>query len=280
MIKFLIDSSSDYMQSELAGEDILFIPMGITLNGKDYLGGVDLNQDQFYDMLVNSSEFPKTSMPSPAAFTDYFEKAKANGDEIICIILSSALSGTYQSAVTAKAMVGYEGIHLIDSRCAAACIRIMLEHALRLRADGLSAAEITQQLELLKKRIRVYAAVDTLEYLYKGGRLSRAAAAVGTIASLKPILTITEEGTVSVIKKSLSKNRAQRDLLDILTGADIDTSFPVYTLYSCGVENCEALEEHLAEAGIFPTGRTQLGPAIGAHVGPGVYGMFFVEKDR
>jgi len=280
MIKFLIDSSSDYMQDELAGQDILFIPMGITLNGRDYLGGVDLNQDQFYDMLINSSEFPKTSMPSPAAFTDYFEEAKANGDEIVCIILSSALSGTYQSAVTAKAMVDYDGIYLIDSCSAAASIRIMLEHALKLRDKSLSATEIVLQLEALKKRIHVYAALDTLEYLYKGGRLSRTAAAVGTIASLKPIVTISEEGTVAVVKKSLSKVRAQKDLLDILTSADIDTSFPVYTLYSCGVENCEALEGHLAEAGIFSTERTQLGPAIGAHVGPGVYGMFFVEREH
>lgn len=280
MIKFLIDSSSDYMQEELAGQDILFIPMGITIDGRDYLGGIDLNQDQFYDMLLGASDFPKTSMPSPAAFTDYFEEAKANGDQIVCIILSSALSGTYQSAVTAKAMVDYDGIYLIDSRSAAACIRIMLEHGLRLRDDGFSAAEITRQLEALKKRIHVYAAVDTLEYLYKGGRLSRAAAAVGTIANLKPILTITEEGTVSVIRKSLSKARARKDLLDILTAADIDTSFPVYTLYSCGIENCEVLESSLAEAGICPTARTQLGPAIGAHVGPGVYGMFFVEKEH
>jgi len=83
-----------------------------------------------------------------------------------------------------------------------------------------------------------------------------------------------------VVKKSLSKIRAQKDLLDILTSADIDSSYPVYTLYSHGTENCEAQEEKLIEAGIVPTERTQLGPAIGAHVGPGVYGMFLVEKEH
>ncbi len=279
MIKFLIDSSSDYMKSRLDPEDILYIPLGITIDGRDYLSGIDLDQDGFYDMLVRAKEFPKTTMPSPAAFIEHFETVRESGDQLVCILLSSALSGTYQSAVTAKEMVGCDGIYLVDSRCAAAGIRILLEHALSLRDRGLSAAEIAEELESLKKRINIFAAVDTLEYLYKGGRLSRAAAAVGTIASLKPVLTITREGTVSVVKKSLSKARARRDLLDILTAADIDTSFPVYTLYSCGLENCIELEEGLVQAVIVPTDRTQLGPAIGAHVGPGVYGMFYVERE-
>lgn len=279
MIKLLVDSSADYLISELTEKGILMVPLGVSIDGGNYFDGVDLSRDRFYELLTGVSEFPKTTMPSPAAFVPHFEEAKANGDEIICILLSSALSGTYQSAVTAKAMVDYENIYIIDALMTAAGMRILADHALRLRDGGMEAPEIASQLESLKGRIGVYAALDTLEYLYKGGRLSRAAAAVGTIANLKPIVTFDGAGAVSVAKKSLSKTRARADLLDILHSQDIDPDFPTYTLYTLGTDNVEYLEEQLEASGISVTGRTQIGPAIGSHVGPGVYGLFYVAKE-
>jgi len=280
MIKLLVDSSSDLISAELARIGAELVPMGVTVDGHDYLDGVDLTRDRFYELLRSAKDFPKTSMPSPAAFAGHFEQAKENGDQVICILVSSALSGTYQCALTAKAMVDYDGIYIIDSLCAAACIRILAEHAVQLRSEGLSAAQITRQLETLKKRIHVFAALDTLEYLYKGGRLSRAAAAVGTIASIKPIVTIDGHGTVAMVKKSLSRTRARSDLLDILRSRSIDPAFPAYTIFTSGTENVEYLEQQLEDAGISVSARTQIGPAIGSHVGPGVYGLFFVEREQ
>ena len=111
MIKLLVDSASDFTKAELNNRNIEFIPLGITLDNENYLDGINLTKDDFYDKIQKSTEFPKTSMPSPAAFLEYFEMAKENGDEIVCILLSSALSGTYQSAVTAKGMVDYDKIY-------------------------------------------------------------------------------------------------------------------------------------------------------------------------
>ena len=280
MIKLLVDSSSDLTAADFARLGADFVPLGVTIEGQDYLDGVNITRDRFYELLESASEFPKTTMPSPAAFAEHFERAKKNGDRIICILLSSALSGTYQCAVTAKAMVDYDDIYIVDSLATAGCIRILAEHAAQLRDKGCSAEEIVLRLEQLKSRIHVYAALDTLEYLYKGGRLSRAAAAVGTIASLKPIVTFDEKGAVVVYKKSLSRTRARADLLDIIKSKNIDPDFPVYSLYTSGTYNVEYLEQQPADSGIIVAARTQIGPAIGSHVGPGVYGLFFVEREN
>lgn len=278
MIKLLVDSASDYMKSELEGRNIEFIPLGVTIDGATYSDGIELTKDKFYELLLNTKEFPKTSMPSPAAYMDIFQSAKENGDDVICILLSSELSGTYQSAVTARAMVGYDRIYIIDSRLVAGCIKIMVEYAERLRSEGLSAKEIYLRLESLKSRVRVYAAVDTLEYLYRGGRLSRAAAAVGTIANLKPIITL-EDGKVAVIKKSLSRMKAKNDLVDIIKGLKIDPEFSPRTVFTCGTDNLQKFEDDLVENGIPFSGRFQVGPTIGAHVGPEVFGLFLVEAE-
>ena len=277
MIKFLVDSASDFMKEELAGRDIEFIPLGVTIDGSTYQDGIELTKDRFYELLLSTADFPKTSMPSPAAYMEIFEGARKNGDDVICILLSSELSGTYQSAVFAKNMVGYDGIHIIDTRSVAGCIKIMVEYADRLRQSGACAAEIVEKLESFKHRVRVFAAVDTLEYLYRGGRLSRAAAAVGTIANLKPIITL-EDGKVSVVKKSLSRVRAMSDLVDMLKKQSIDPQQEAYTVFTCGTENLQRFEDELRQAGISFAGRMQVGPTIGAHVGPEVFGLFFVEK--
>ena len=278
MIKLLVDSASDFTKAELNNRNIEFIPLGITLDNENYLDGINLTKDDFYDKIQKSTEFPKTSMPSPAAFLEYFEMAKENGDEIVCILLSSALSGTYQSAVTAKGMVDYDKIYIVDSLCVATGIKIIVNYADKLRNDGLSGEEIAQKVESLKSKVRVYAGLDTLEYLYRGGRLSRTSAAIGTVANLKPIVTLDAAGTVSVVKKSLGRTRAMRDLFEIIKKAEIDTDFPIYSLYTCGTDNCEELEKSLRNIGIEYTERSQIGPTIGAHVGPGVYGIFYVEK--
>ena len=162
MIKLLVDSASDFTKSELDNRNIEFVPIGITIDNKNYLDGINLTKDDFYDKIQKSSEFPKTAMPSPAAFLEHFEQAKKNGDEIVCILLSSALSGTYQSAVTAKGMVDYDKIYIVDSLCVAAGIKIMTDYADRLRNDGLSGKEIAQRIEDIKSKVRVYAGLDTL----------------------------------------------------------------------------------------------------------------------
>lgn len=278
MIRILVDSSTDFTMEEVKGKNLYHVPLTISLNGQDYLSGEDLTSDQFYELLTAGEDFPKTSQPSPQAFREIFEEAKEHGDEIICVLLSSSLSGTCQSASLAKNMVDYDGIYIVDSLTATIMTRIIVDHGLQLIAAGKTAIEIVDSLENLKNKVKVAAGLDTLEYLHRGGRLSKAAATIGELANLKPVITVTEEGTVSVIGKCIGKNKALNFILKTLSSKQINKNFPIYTVYAYGSENTEKLEEKLVAEGYTISGRLQLGSTIGAHIGPGAFGVIYVEE--
>ena len=278
MIRILVDSSADFEMNEIKEMNMEFVPISVTLGDDNYRDGIDLDKDKLYEMLAGTELFPKTAQPSPADFVEVFEEAKEHGDELIYISLSSGLSGTYQSATISKNMVEYDGIYLIDSLAATHTIRIMAEYAVKLRDQGLSAKEIVAKIESVKSRCRVIAGVDTLEFLCRGGRVSRAAAAIGELANLKPIITVSEQGTIKVIGKCVGRLKATSFLLKQLDEVGVDTEFPLYTIYTYGTENVEKLEEKLAKANVKVDGRQQIGATIGAHVGPGAFGFVFVEK--
>lgn len=279
MIRILVDAASDYPAEELKGKNIDLIPIRVTIGDTTYLDGVDLNRNDFYRLLEETGEFPKTSQPSPQEFLDIFEEVKEKGDELVCILLSSALSGTFQSAMLAKEMAGYDGIYLVDSLSATYTIKVMADYACRLRGEGISAGEIAERLDAIKARVRVLAALDTLEYLSRGGRLSKTAAAIGDMANIKPIITITREGKVGILGKSLGKNKAICAIKKQLQELSIDDSFPVYSIYSFGTDNCAKFEEKLEQEGYHTGRRMQIGPTIGSHIGPEAFGIIFVTKD-
>ncbi len=276
MIKIMVDSGSDSRLN--SGLCDYHIPLTVSIAGQDYQDGQNLTADRFYELLTSTEEFPKTSQPSPEMFLESFEKAKKGGDEVLCFTISSALSGTYQSAVIAKEMADYDGIYIIDTRMVSHLIGILTSHAKKRISDGASAAQIATECEELKTRIKVLAGLDTLEYLYKGGRLSRAGAAVGQVAGIKPVVTFTPEGAVAVAGKAIGVNRAMQFILNKLKQTEIDPDFPVYSLYTSGTAHTEKLEKSLQDLGITVVDRRQVGPTIGAHVGPNVYGVVYVEK--
>ena len=278
MIRILLDSSADFSAEEVKMRNMELVPINITFNDTNYRDGVDITKDEFYDMLIASEIFPMTAQPSPQDFLDIFEDAKEKGDQLIYLSLSSALSGTFQSATLAKNMAEYDEIYLVDTLSATRAIRLMAEYACKLREEGKDAATIAEELEEFKSRVVILAAVDTLEYLQKGGRLSKAAAAVGELANLKPIITVTKEGKIGVPGKALGRNKALSTLVKMIMEKDIDTTFPIYSIYAVGEENTEKLEQKLGKEGVRVTKRLQLGPTIGCHVGPGAYGVIFVTK--
>lgn len=277
MIRILVDTAADYTMEELNEKNIACVPMHISIGGADYRDCYDLKKEQFYELLLANEEFPTTSQPSPQDFVDIFEEAKEAGDDVICILLSSKLSGTCQSAVLAKNIVDYENIYIVDSLAATHMNRVLADYAMKRAAEGAEAKTITEELDLLKKRVKVVAVVDTLEYLYKGGRLSRTTAVLGEVARIKPMITIND-GEVAVIGKCMGKNKAISMLLKNVQERNIDPDYPVYSLYTYGTENCEIFEERLHGAGYETAERLQIGASIGTHIGPGAYGVVFVEK--
>ena len=271
MIRILVDTSSDYTVEEVRAKGMELAPLHITIGEADYRDGYDLSKDKFYELLTEGEELPKTSQPTPQDFVDIFEDVEEKGDELICILLSSRLSGTFQSATLAKNIVDYDHIHLVDSLGATHMIRLMADHAQELISEGKNAEEIVAALEEMKSKIKVLAVVDTLEYLCKGGRVSKATAAIGEMITVA-------EGEVAVIGKSLGKNKAISSLLKAFEECEVDEKFPIYSVSTLGTENCEAFEKRFTDAGYSFKERIQIGATIGTHVGPGVFGIIFVQK--
>ena len=281
MIRILVDSSSDYSQEEVQEKGLVFVPIRIELAGKEYLDGIDLERDRFFELLQETGEFPMTSQPSPQEFLDIFQEVKEAGYDLVCILLSSHLSGTCQSARLASQMMDYEDhIFIVDSRAATYNIKVMADYALELVHDGLSAAEIAERLEAFKSRVHVVAMIDTLEYLRRGGRIGKAAAVVGDLARIKPVIYVTPEGEIGLAGKALGKNKAINMILKWIGEHPLDESFPAYSIYSYGTENSEVFEERLSREGIRFDERLQIGATIGTHIGPGAFGFVYVEKEK
>lgn len=278
MIRFVVDSSADYLPEELKERNIELVPLRVTIGETTYKDGVDLAKNDFFQMLETTGLFPKTAQPSPQDFLEVFEDAKEKGDSVICILLSTGLSGTFQSASIAKEMAEYDNIYLIDSLLATVLIRVLVEQGRKMAVAGASAEEIVEALESLKHRVKVVAALDTLEYLARGGRISKAAASIGDLANLKPILTVTPDGKLAIIGKALGKLKAIAFIRKTITKDIIDFDYPIYSIFSYGEENCMKMEEKFALDGIKPEVRLQLGATIGAHIGPGAFGLIYVEK--
>ena len=154
----------------------------------------------------------------------------------------------------------------------------MADYGKKLADEGKVFEEIIEELEAMIGKIKIMAGVDTLEYLYKGGRLSKTAAAIGETVKIKPIVYITPEGEVGIAKKSLGKNRAVMDIKKMFMEEELDERFPLYSIYTYGTENTEGLEKKLTEAGYKVDEMQQIGASIGAHVGPGAFGVVYVVK--
>jgi len=278
MIKIMVDSASDCLPNNSIAD--LYMPLTVKMGEREYRDGIDLDKDSFYSLLTSTKCMPQTSQPSPGDFIKIFEKIKDDGDTLIYFALSSALSGTYQCACIAKSMVEYENIHIIDTKTVTHMIAMMAEYAYRLIGKGCTAEEIVSKCESLRERIKVFAGAYTLEYLKNGGRLSNSSAVIGTLAHIKPVVTVTEDGRVEAIGKCIGVAKAVQYILDRTGEYEIDEEFGLYSLYTYGERNCGDLEEKFTAAGYNISKRLQIGSTIGAHVGPGVYGVFFVEKEK
>jgi len=276
MIKIMVDSAADCGCGSSVYDYLA--PLTVNIDGKEYLDGVNLDGDTFYHMLLQAEEFPKTSQPAPEVFAEVFRKVQADGDQLLVFSLSSALSGTYQSAVIAKEMVDYDGIYVLDTRMVSHMIEILAKFAGERIREGLSAEQILEECRQLLPKIKVAAGLDTLEYLYKGGRLSRTSATVGQIAGIKPVVVLDDAGKVNAGSKAIGVARAMQTVVSKVQSCQLDDRFPLYTLYTYGTENVSKLEDKLNAAGYTVAGRLQVGPTIGAHVGPDVSGVLYVIR--
>lgn len=277
MIRIITDSAADFEPWELEQLHITCIPLNVAFGETEFAENVNLSKDLFYDLLLHSDTLPKTSQASPQVLMDLFEDAHTSGDGAIYITLSSAISGTYQNAVMTRNLLGYDDCHVLDSRNATGGQRILVQYAAQLRDQGKSAAEIIAQVEALRSRIVLYACIDTLEYLYKGGRISQTVYKLGTLANIKPIITVDPDGGIGVPLKAMGMHKGMDILCKQMAQTAPDESFPVYAMYTNQRSVAEALAQKMGN--VSDDRIIQVGAAIGSHVGPDACGLVYVAAE-
>ena len=278
-MRIITDSAADFTPEELTEYRIHCVPTQVIFGQECYTPGIDLSCDDFWQRMI-AGEKPTTSQPSPAAFLDAFNAAKAeDADGAVCICVSSGVSGTIQSALLAASMCHWDQLHVVDSLSGTAGQKLLVLQACRLRDQGLSAAEIAQELNRLRRRVRLCAGLDTLEYLARSGRIPKALAGLGTLARLKPLVEVSPEGRIGLCAKAIGRLRAIDTLAQRIVRQAIDPHYPVIPLYSFDDTNCRLLFEKLQTLGVQATAALcAIGPSIGPHIGPGAFGAAFVVK--
>ena len=280
MVRILTDSASDISQEKATEWGITVIPLKVRFGDEEYLDGVTLSCKDFYKKLVEKAEVPKTSQITPYEYSQEFEKAKEAGDELICLCLSSGVSGAYQSACMAAA--DYSNVYVIDTKQFCISEFIIVQRAIQLRDQGLSAKEIADTVSEDLKYAHVIAAFDTLEYLKLGGRLSSAAAFAGNFLMIKPVLTI-EEGIVKILGKARGSRNKHNMLMEFVKNSGgIDYDKPTclgYTGLSDDllikyVEDSKELYEGYEDRIQY----AEVGATIGTYAGPGAIAFAFFEK--
>ncbi len=277
--QIIIDSTTDLPEGLKAAVKV--VPLIVSFGEKQYEDGVELSRDEFYRELESGKVLPKTSQASPAAFEKVYREVREKGMEGVVIALASDLSGTYQSACIAAA--DYPEIRVVDSKTVAIGAGILAEHAIACAEAGMSAERIAEEIEEKKKDVCLVAMLDTLEYLWKGGRLSRTAAIAGGILNIKPVITI-KDGTVVVLGKARGAKKANNLLVEQVTSNGVQYDMPVLLGYT-GVSD-ELLQNYIADSKALWEGHleklecSQICSVIGTHAGPGAVAVAFFKKRK
>ena len=281
MVRIVSDSACDMSPIEAVQKGVRLVPLKTLIDGVEYLDGVTISSEEFYEKLDNCKKLPSTSQIAPAEFEEVFQEYAAQGDQVLAICLSGKLSGTAQSAfIAAESFPGK--VWVVDSKNVTIAQCILVEYAVRRRNKGMDAPAIAAELERVKDKVCLVARVDTLEYLMRGGRLSRTAAVAGTVLNIKPVVGI-EDGELKVLGKARGSKQSSNMLTELIDKkGGIDFSMPFMLAYSGlddallkgYIENSRALwEGHVKDLPVSTIGST-----IGTHAGPGAIAVAFFAK--
>lgn len=278
-IRIITDSASDITQVEAAAWGVQVLPLRTIFGQEEFLDGITIDHETFFQKLIESDVLPTTSQLSPFQYEEPFRQAAEAGDEVVCITLSSKLSGCYQSASIAAEDLP---VVLVDSCNVTVGERLLVERAVQLRDQGLSAQEIGQQLETEKSQIRLIALLDTLEYLKKGGRISSAAALAGSLLSIKPVIAV-EDGEIAILGKARGSKNGNNMLMTLVEkNGGINFEMPYCLAYS-GLSDA-LLRKYIADSQSLYSGRAEhlpvstIGSTIGTHAGPGAIAVAFFSN--
>ena len=277
-VQIIVDSTVD--MPERMKDRFRIVPLTVHFGAEEFIDGVTIDKHRFYERLVESDELPTTSQASPAAFDAIFSDVASVGDSAVVVTLASKFSGTYQSACIAAAE--YDNIYVVDSKSAAIGSGILAEYALECADKGMNAKTIAETLEKKRSEICLIALLDTLEYLKKGGRISKTVAFAGGLLNIKPVITVVD-GEIQVIGKARGSKQGNNLLVQkIHESGGIDFDEPIILGYSGlsdsylkkYVEDSRDIWQDKADSLDSPL----MSSVIGTHTGPGVVAVAFFKK--
>lgn len=278
-VRIIADSTADVDVS--VKNRITVVPLTVHFGDEEYIDGVTITHKEFYEKLIESDVLPSTSQATPAVFTEVFEKVAEAGDTAVVLTIASKLSGTYQSAVIA-AEEHPDRIFVVDTQTVAIGSGILVELALRLADSGMEAQEIAQRLERERENVRLVALLDTLEYLKRGGRISKAVAFAGGILSIKPVICV-EDGEIKMLGKARGSKQGNNLLVsEIQKAGGVDFDKPILLGYT-GLDDI-LLQKYMTdsktlwEEGTDELHYTGIGSVVGTHAGPGAIAAAFFKK--
>ena len=280
-VKIIVDSTAD-LQPQAAAR-VKIVPLSIRFGDREFIDGVTIDSRKFYEMLVESDELPTTSQANPAVFEEAFEEAVSAGHEVVCITCSGKLSGTHQSAVIAAEEFSGK-VHVVDSRTIALGSAILTEYALELMDRGLSAQEIAGKLMQKRDKVRLIAMLDTLEYLKKGGRISKTVAFAGGLLNIKPVISI-EDGEIKILGKARGSKQGNNLLVqEIQKAGGVDFRKPLMLGYT-GLSDT-LLRKYIDDSAALWQGNVEqlpvsvVGSVVGTHAGPGAVAVAFFSAEE
>ena len=279
-VKIIVDSTAD-MRPEIAAK-VGIVPLSVHFGDKDFISGVTITAQQFYEMLVESDALPTTSQPAPFLFEEEFEKAVSQGHEVVCLTCSAKLSGTNQSANIAAGE--FEGkVHVLDSGSVAIGLGILAEYAVGLAEQGLGAEEIMDKLAEKRERVKLLALLDTLEYLKKGGRISSAVALAGGLLNIKPVISV-DGGEIKQLGKARGSRQGNNLLVqEISKAGGVDFNMPLMLGYT-GLSDV-LLQKYIEDSASLWEGHVEnlpasiIGSVVGTHAGPGAVAVAFFAAE-
>lgn len=279
-VRIIVDSTTDL--PEQTARRVTVVPLTIHFGEQQYVSGVDIDARKFYEMLVEGDVLPTTSQPTPYAFTQVFQEAVDAGDTVVCITVSSKLSGTYQSACIAAA--DFPGkVFVVDSLTVAIGGGILTEYALSLMDKGMDAEEIAWKLMQKREKVRLLALLDTLEYLKKGGRISSAVAFAGGLLNIKPVIAVAD-GEVKMLGKARGSKQGNNLLVqEIDKAGGVDFEKPLLLGYT-GLSDA-LLQKYIVDSAALWQGKVEqlpvsiVGSVVGTHAGPGAVAVAFLAAE-
>ena len=277
-VRIIIDSTVDVSPELLARVEV--VPLTVSFGAEEYIDGVTITHEEFYNKLIESDVLPTTSQATPAAFADVFERLAAAGDSAVVITLAHQLSGTCQSARIAAE--DYDNIFVVDSGSVTLGAGILAEYALRCVDEGMDAESIAAAVEAKKEDVCLIAMLDTLEYLKKGGRISATVAFAGGLLNLKPVVNI-KDGVINMLGKARGSKQGNNLLVqEINKAGGIDFSMPILLGYT-GLTDV-LLKKYMTDSatlwenGVENLPYTSIGSVVGTHAGPGAIAAAFFRK--